>query len=368
MIGTNTYQVNIGDVSIGAENPVAIQSMTKTDTRDVASTVAQIRELAESGCDIIRLAVNDMEAAAAIGEIRREAAGVPLVADIHFDYRLALESIRQGIDKVRINPGNIGDRSRVMRVAESAKERGVPIRIGVNGGSLERALLDKHGGVTAAALVESAINQAEELNLCGFYDIVVSIKTSDVFLTVEACRLFDEKNTGIPQHIGVTEAGTPVAGLVKSTIGLYDLLRGGIGDTLRVSLTGNPIDEVAAARTLLQTLTNDKNNPHIRTGGLSGHDRGIELISCPTCGRCNTDLMGITREIERRIQKIRTGGHIKVAVMGCAVNGPGEAKSADLGVACGDGTALLFKRGERLYNVPERDIIGALIKELAPLL
>jgi len=360
-----TYQVNIGNIAIGADNPIAIQSMTKTDTRDVASTVGQIRELAESGCDIVRMAVNNMEAAAAIGEIRRAAGGVPLVADIHFDYRLALESVRQGIDKVRINPGNIGDRSRVRQVAEAAKERGVPIRIGVNGGSLDRALMEKHGGVTAAALVESAVTQAEILNLCGFYDIVVSIKSSDVFLTVEACRLFDEKNTGIPQHIGVTEAGTPVPGIVKSTIGLYELLRGGVGDTVRVSLTGDPVDEVAAAKTLLQTLAGAEDNPLIRPGGLTGHNKGVELVSCPTCGRCGADLIGISREIERRINKIRTGRHIKIAVMGCAVNGPDEAKSADVGVAFGGGTALLFKRGERLYSVPEHDVIDALMKELA---
>ena len=358
---TNT--IRIGNVEIGAGKPVAIQSMTKTDTRDSAATLSQIHELKEFGCDIVRAAVPDMEAAAAIGAIRRSA-GVPLVADIHFDYRLALECIRQGVDKVRINPGNIGDRARVKQVADAARERGIPIRVGVNGGSLDKAVLAKHGAATAGALVESALRQAEELNLCGFYDIVVSIKSSDVFGTVEACRLFDAKGTGIPQHIGLTEAGTPTSGLVKSTVELYELLRGGIGDTLRVSLTGDPVEEVIAAKTLLKLV-------HSEGGRLPGAPEragGIELVSCPTCGRCKTDVVRVAREVERRINKIQTSKIVKVAVMGCAVNGPGEARAADVGVACGDGKALLFKRGEPQYQVPEPELVEALMREVGSLL
>ena len=391
----STNIINIGGVEIGADRRIAVQSMTKTDTRDVAATAAQIRALADVGCDIVRMSVLDMAAATAIGEIRRAlaeetgagigagvgagtragtgAVGVPLVADIHFDHRLALESIRQGVDKVRINPGNIGDRSRVKEVADAARERGVPIRIGVNGGSLDRELARKYGGVTAEALVESALTQAEVLNMCGFYDIVVSIKSSDVFLTVEACRLFHSKKTGIPQHIGITEAGTATSGIVKSTIGLYDMLREGIGDTLRISLTGDPVEEVIAAKTLMQTLGQANIG---RTGGSGGFGEGvgahgggariggIELISCPTCGRCKTDITGFINEIERRLHGIRTDKHIKVAVMGCAVNGPGEARGADVGVAGGDGRALIFKHGEPLYQVPESELVDALFREL----
>ncbi|MCL2060754.1 MAG: (E)-4-hydroxy-3-methylbut-2-enyl-diphosphate synthase [Oscillospiraceae bacterium] len=373
----NTNIVKIGDIEIGADRRIAVQSMTKTDTRDAAATAEQIRELALAGCDIVRMSVPDMAAAAAVGPIRRMAGeggapSVPLVADIHFDHRLALESIRQGIDKVRINPGNIGDRSRVKEVADAARERRVPIRIGVNGGSLDKELLGKYGGVTAEALVESAIMQADALNMCGFYDIVVSIKASDVFLTVEACRLFHSKNTGIPQHIGITEAGTATSGLVKSTIGLYDLLRDGIGDTLRISLTGDPVEEVIAAKTLLHTLGQAGIGRTGGRGGASGGEigesrgeyGGIELISCPTCARCKTDIVSKINGIERKLHSIKTGKHIKVAVMGCAVNGPGEARGADVGVAGGDGKALIFKHGEPQYQVPESEIADALFKEL----
>ena len=346
-----TNIVKIGSIEIGAGRPIAIQSMTKTDTRDIAATINQIRELKTIGCDIIRMAIVDMEAAAAVGEIRRAiGTETPLVADIHFDYRLALECIRQGIDKIRINPGNIGDRDRVRQVAAAAKERGVPIRIGVNGGSLDKALLRKYGGAaTAEALVESAVEQADVLNMCGFYDIVVSLKSSDVFLTVEACRLFHKQNTGIPQHIGITETGTIISGLVKSTIGLYELLRDGIGDTLRISLTGDPVDEVIAAKTLMQTLTGNG---------------GIDLISCPTCGRCKLNIADIINKLERRLQGIRTDKHITVAVMGCAVNGPGEARRADIGVAGGDGRAMLFKFGEPQYYISESTLADTLINEI----
>lgn len=358
-----TKLIRIGDVEIGAGKPLAIQSMTNTDTRDVMATARQIAELRDTGCDIVRFAVPDMEAARAIGAIRKAAAGVPLVADIHFDYRLALESIRQGIDKVRINPGNIGDRSRVKMVADAARERGIPIRIGVNGGSVGKQILAKYGKVTADALVESAVNQAEELNLCGFYDIIVSIKASDVFMTVDACTKFDKVGSGIPQHIGITEAGTRTPGLVKSTIGIYELLRAGIGDTFRFSLTGDPIEEVVAAKALIQAL---------RGGGIN--DRainargGVELISCPTCGRCRFDMARIAEEVERRVRTVHTDRHIKAAVMGCEVNGPGEARDADVGIAGGDGGGLLFKHGKPMYRAPESELIDALMKEIDSLI
>ena len=348
-----TNLIRIGAVEIGAGRPVAIQSMTITDTRDAVATVNQIRELTETGCDIVRVSVPDMEAARAISDIRR-AIDIPLVADIHFDYRLALECMRRGADKIRINPGNIGDRTRVKQVADAAKEHQIPIRIGVNGGSLSKESLMKYGGVTPDALVESAVTQAELLNLFGFYDIVVSIKASDVFLTVEACKKFHEKGTGIPQHIGITEAGTLTSGLVKSTIGIYELLRSGVGDTIRISLTGDPVEEVVAAKTLLNAM-------HIE-GRAQG---GIELISCPKCGRCTIDLIGIAKEIECRIYKIKTDKHFKVAVMGCVVNGPGEAREADVGIAGGGNKkALLFKRGKPQYQVPESEISDILMKEI----
>jgi len=350
-----TNPVKIGNVEIGAGRPIAVQSMTRTDTRDVEATINQVRELEEYGCDIIRLPVVDMEAAEAIGAIRKSTAA-PLVADIHFDYRLALESIRQGIDKVRINPGNIGDRGRVKQVADAARARGIPIRIGVNGGSLDRELLAKHGGVTAGALAESALVQAEELNLCGFYDVVVSIKASDVAMTVEACRLFDKKKTGIPQHIGITEAGPLTAGLVKSAVGIYELLREGIGDTIRVSLTGGPADEVLAAKTLLHVM------------GKPASSGYVELISCPACGRCSVDLINILKGIERQIYRIRVNRHIKIAVMGCEVNGPGEARGADIGVAFSGGGAALFKNGEIQYKTPAAEAAGALTREIQKML
>jgi len=356
-----TRLVRIRGVEIGAGRPIAIQSMTKTDTRDVRSTVSQILELRDAGCDVVRLAVVDMEAAEAIKKIRGAVGDTPLVADIHFDYRLALESVRNGVDKLRINPGNIGDRYRVKQVADAAKERGVPIRIGVNGGSLEKGLLEKYGGATAAALAESALNQAEELSLCGFDDTVVSMKSSDVFVTIEACRLFDQKNTGIPQHIGVTEAGMPTASVVKSAICMYELLRAGIGDTLRVSITGDPVEEVVAAKALLQTIADL--NPRAAARGA-----GVELIACPSCGRCRVDLVSLAKKIERRTAGLKTEKHIKVAVMGCAVNGPGEARAADVGIAAGDGKALLFKHGSPQYQVPEAELADVLLREIASLL
>ncbi|MDR3121673.1 MAG: flavodoxin-dependent (E)-4-hydroxy-3-methylbut-2-enyl-diphosphate synthase [Clostridiales bacterium] len=353
-----TRTVSVGGVMIGGKNPIPIQSMTNTNTADAASTIRQIRELEDVGCDIARVAVPNIEAARALGAIKKSV-GIPIVADIHFDYRLALESIRQGVDKVRINPGNIGGRDNVKQVADAARARGIPIRVGVNAGSLDRLLLEKYGGATAEALVESALSQAEMLNMCGFYDIVISIKATDVFLTVDACRLLAQKKTGIPQHIGMTEAGGPISGTVKSTIGLYELLREGIGDTLRVSLTGDPAAEVAAAKELLRTL---RLGPGRSGGG------GVELISCPTCGRCQIDLVRIAEEVERRVCRIKTEKPIKVAVMGCAVNGPGEAREADLGIAGGQGKALLFKRGKPQYQVAEAELVETLMRELEALL
>jgi (E)-4-hydroxy-3-methylbut-2-enyl-diphosphate synthase len=327
--------------------------MTNTRTADVEGTVRQIKSLEAAGCDIVRLAVPDMESAGAIPAIRR-AVDAPLVADIHFDYRLALECIRNGIDKVRINPGNIGGADNVRALAAAAKERGVPIRVGVNSGSLERGLLEKYGGVTAEALAESALLQAEMLNLCGFYDIVVSMKAPDAFMTAEACRLFAKKGAGIPQHIGVTEAGTVLAGSIRSAIGISALLRDGIGDTLRVSLTGDPVQEVIAGREILDTL-----------GLLPG---GIRLISCPTCGRCRYDLISVANEVERRIAAIRTDRRITVAVMGCAVNGPGEARDADIGIAGGVGKAVLFKHGRLVCDVPEDRLADTVMHEIESLL
>ena len=350
-----TRLIRIGNVEIGAGRPVAIQSMTKTDTRDVAATIKQIEEMADAGCEIVRLAVVDAEAAAAVKVIKRAVGSVPLVADIHFDYRLALECIKHGIDKIRINPGNIGDAARVKAVADAAKERGIPIRVGVNGGSLEKKLYEKYGGLTAEALAESALLQAELLRNCGFDDIVVSIKSSDVFMTVNACRVFHRLNTGIPQHIGITEAGGPVSGLVKSTIGLYDLLKDGIGDTIRVSLTADPVEEIVAAKALLRAVFGNK------------YANGVEMVSCPTCGRCRTDMANIARRVERLAANIHTNKRIKVAVMGCAVNGPGEAREADVGVSCGDGKALLFKHGVQQYQIPENEIFDVLYNEILEL-
>jgi (E)-4-hydroxy-3-methylbut-2-enyl-diphosphate synthase len=342
-----------GAVGIGGAHAISVQSMANTDTADIAATIAQIKALEAAGCDIARIAVPDMEAAAAIPAIKR-GISIPLVADIHFDCRLALESIKNGIDKVRINPGNIGGEDNVRKLAQAARARGIPIRVGVNAGSLERAVMEKHGGASAQALAESAAAQAEMLNRFGFYDIVVSLKSSDVFLAVDACRLFAKMGTGLPQHIGMTEAGTEVIGSVRSAIGISSLLRDGVGDTVRVSLTGDPVQEVLAAREILQTLGLQKG--------------GVRLVSCPTCGRCKYDLIGVANEVGRRVGAIRTDRSITVAVMGCAVNGPGEAREADVGVAGGIGKAVLFKRGELVCQIPEDRIVEALMDEIGGLL
>lgn len=346
MIRKQTREVNVGGVKIGGNNPVVIQSMCNTDTRNVAATVEQILRLEEAGCEIIRVAVPDAEAAEAIAEIKR-LIHIPLVADIHFDYRLALKCIENGIDKVRINPGNIGSRDRVKLVADAAKANGVPIRIGVNGGSLDKEILKKYGGATADALVESAMEHIEILDDVNFCDIVVSIKISNVPVMLDAYRKFSEK-CDIPLHIGVTESGTERMGTIKSSIGIGTLLNEGIGDTLRVSLTADPVREIYAAKDILRICGLRKD--------------GIEFVSCPTCGRTEIDLIGIASEAEERLANIDK--NIKVAVMGCIVNGPGEARDADIGIAGGKGVGMIFKKGEILRKVPEDRIVDELIKEI----
>ena len=338
--------MNIGGVVIGGGAPVAIQSMCNTATEDVAATVAQILRLEQAGCQIIRVAVPTMEAAAAIGAIKK-AIHIPLVADIHFDYRLALRCAAEGVDKIRINPGNIGSHERVRVVAETCREHRIPIRIGVNGGSLEKPLLAKYGGVTAQALVDSAMGHVQLLNDCGFDDICLSVKCSHVPTNMAAYSLLS-RETDYPLHLGVTEAGTPEMGVLKSAIGIGGLLCQGVGDTIRVSLTADPVEEVIAAKKILQAAGIRKSGP--------------DLISCPTCGRTKYDMIPIAREVERRLQGCTKP--ITVAVMGCAVNGPGEARSADVGIAGGDGEGLLFRKGEILYKVPQDKLVDALMAEI----
>ena len=339
-------QMNIGGVIIGGGADIAIQSMCNTATEDVAATVAQILRLEQAGCQIIRVAVPTMEAAAAIGQIKK-AIHIPLVADIHFDYKLALRCAAEGVDKIRINPGNIGAQERVKAVAEACRDHHIPIRIGVNGGSLEKPLLAKYGGVTAQALVDSAMGHVRLLNDCGFDDICLSVKCSHVPTNMAAYTLLS-RETDYPLHLGVTEAGTPEMGVLKSAIGIGGLLCQGIGDTIRVSLTADPVEEVAAAKRILQAAGIRKSGP--------------DLISCPTCGRTKYDMIPIAREVERRLQGCTKP--ITVAVMGCAVNGPGEARSADVGIAGGDGEGLLFRKGEVLYKVPQDKLVDALMAEI----
>lgn len=339
-----TKRINVGGVPIGGGTKITVQSMTNTKTGDVAATVEQIHELEEAGCDIIRVAVPDEEAAEAIKEIKKQIK-IPLVADIHFDYRLALKSIESGADKIRLNPGNIGGAERVAAVAAAAKERGVPIRIGVNGGSLDKELLQKYKSPTSEAIVESAGKHIKMLEDCDFGDIAVSLKTSDVRKTIEAYKLFSEKYD-YPLHVGITESGSRFKGTVKSSVGIGAILAMGIGDTIRVSLTGSPVEEVKVGREILKSL------------GLV--EKGVEIISCPTCGRTRVNLAAIADEIADRTAKINK--NITVAVMGCAVNGPGEAREADLGVACGKGEGLLFKKGEIIEKVKENEIVEKLME------
>ena len=345
---SNTRCVPVGALTLGGGNPVWVQSMTNTDTRDAAATLRQIGALADAGGDIVRCAVPDLEAAHALGEIC-ENSPIPVVADIHFDYRLALESMAAGVHKVRINPGNIGADERVRAVANEAARRGVPIRIGVNSGSVEKEILAKFGGPTPEAMVESALYHVSLLNKFDFDDICISIKSSSVPYTMRAYQLMHEK-TDYPLHLGVTEAGTEYMGTVKSAAGIGGLLALGIGDTIRVSLTDDPVKEIYAAQAILKAV------------GLN--DDGINVVSCPTCGRTRIDLIGIAKEVEQRCLAIR-GKKLKVAVMGCAVNGPGEAREADLGIAGGDGVGLIFRKGEIIKKVPQAELVDALMDEIA---
>ena len=342
-------QMNIGGVTIGGGAAVAIQSMCSTRTEDVAATVAQILRLEQAGCEIVRVAVPTLEAARAIGQIKK-AIHIPLVADIHFDYRLALQCAAEGVDKIRINPGNIGSQERVRAVAEACRRHHIPIRIGVNGGSLEKPLLEQYGGVTAQALVDSAMGHVRLLNDCGFDDICLSVKCSHVPTNMQAYTLLS-RQTDYPLHLGVTEAGTPEMGVLKSAIGIGGLLCQGIGDTIRVSLTADPVEEVVAAKRILQAIDMRRSGPN--------------LISCPTCGRTKYDMIPIAREVERRLRDCTKP--ITVAVMGCAVNGPGEARNADVGIAGGDGEGLLFRKGEILYKVPQEHLVDALMAEIEKL-
>lgn len=342
----NTKIVQIGNVKIGGGNPIAIQSMTNTKTEDVRATVEQILSLEAVGCEIIRCAVPTMQAAEAIREIKRQI-HIPLVADIHFDYRLAIAAIENGADKIRINPGNIGDQERVRKVVEKAKEYQVPIRVGVNSGSLEKELVEKYGGVTAEGIVESALDKVSLIEDMGYDNLVVSIKSSDVMMCVKAHEILSEK-CNYPLHIGITESGTITSGNIKSSVGLGIMLYHGLGDTIRVSLTGDPLEEIKSAKLILKTLG-------LRKGG-------IEVVSCPTCGRTQIDLISLANQVENMVADIPLD--IKVAVMGCVVNGPGEAKEADIGIAGGVGEGLLIKKGKIIKKVKEEELLEALRQEL----
>lgn len=338
----NTRKINIGGLEMGGNGKVFVQSMTNTKTQDVNATIAQIKELEIAGCEIVRVAVPDMKAAESVRQIKKRI-NIPLVADIHFDYRLAVECIKNGVDKIRLNPGNIGGDTRVKVVADLAKERGVPIRIGVNGGSLEKDLLEKYGSPTPEAIVESAKRHVLLLENHGFYDIAVSLKCSNVKKTIEAYKLFAEKSD-IPLHLGITEAGGGFEGIVKSAAGIGGMLSMGLGNTLRVSLTGNPVKEVETAKEILKAF--------------DLAEKGVEIISCPTCGRTRVDLESVASAVKLRFKDYQ--GNITIAVMGCEVNGPGEAKEADIGVACGKGEGLIFKKGVTIKKVPEKDIAASL--------
>lgn len=347
MYREHTRVITIGDRKIGGGNPILIQSMTNTKTEDVEATVKQIHDLEAAGCDIIRSTVPTPEAARALGEIKKQI-HIPIVADIHFDYRMAIAAIENGADKIRINPGNIGSRDRVRAVVDKAGEYNIPIRVGVNSGSLEKDIIEKYGRVTAEGLVESALDKVHMIEEMGFNDLVVSIKSSDVLMCVKAHELLAPL-CPYPLHVGITEAGTVFSGNIKSALGLGLILHQGIGDTIRVSLTGDPVNEIASARQILRTLG-------LRKGG-------IEVVSCPTCGRTSIDLIGLANEVE----KLAAGFdhlNIKVAVMGCVVNGPGEAREADIGIAGGKGVGLLIKHGEVVKKVPEADLLPVLREEL----
>lgn len=340
-----TRVVHVGNVPVGGRHPVIVQSMTKTDTADIKTTVRQIRSLESSGCEIIRLAVPDMNAAKALGKIQ-QAISIPMIADIHFDWRLAVEAVRQGVDGLRINPGNIGARWKIREVVAAASDNGIPVRIGVNAGSLEKDLLRRYGHPSPEALVESAGRHVQILENLGFTDIKVSLKASDVLRTVEAYTLFSKKYR-YPLHIGISEAGPPSTGIVKSAVGLGILLAEGIGDTIRVSLTARPEEEVRVAYAIL--------------GSLGIRKRGVDIISCPTCGRCKINLKKLVRKVEDRVKQL--DGPLTLAVMGCVVNGPGEAREADFGIAGGRGKGIVFKRGKIVRQVDEKDLLSALFEE-----
>lgn len=345
-----TKEIHIGNRVIGGGNPILIQSMCNTKTEDVEATVAQILELEQAGCDIIRVAVPTMEAAAALKAIKRRI-HIPLVADIHFDYRLAIAAIECGADKIRINPGNIGSEERVQAVVDKAREYDIPIRVGVNSGSLEKPLIEKYGGVTAEGIVESAFDKVAMIERMGYDNLVISIKSSDVMMCVAAHELISRK-VRYPLHVGITESGTVTSGNIKSAVGLGIILNQGIGDTIRVSLTGAPVEEIKSAKLILRTL------------GLS--KGGIEVVSCPTCGRTRIDLIGLANQVETMVTEFDSLD-IKVAVMGCVVNGPGEAREADLGIAGGIGEGLLIRKGEVIRKVPETELLTALREELVAL-
>jgi (E)-4-hydroxy-3-methylbut-2-enyl-diphosphate synthase len=341
-----TKKILVGTVPVGGDSPISVQSMTKTDTRDIQSTVKQIRALSRAGCDIIRIAVPDEEAAKALGEIKRSAS-IPVIADIHFDWRLALEAIRQGIDGLRINPGNIGARWKVAEVVSASKDRNIPIRIGVNAGSLSRKLLEKFGHPSSGALVESAAEHIAILESLKFANIKVSLKASNVPTTLEAYRIFSRKFR-YPLHIGISEAGPPFTGIIKSSVGLGILLSEGIGDTIRVSLSAPPVEEIRVAYEILKSL------------GL--RERGANIISCPTCGRCEIDIRGLAAKVEKRLKGVKKP--LTVAVMGCVVNGPGEAREADIGIAGGKKKGLLFKKGKVVKSLREEDLLDSLMEEI----
>ena len=348
MYRDNTKVINIGGVKIGGGNPVAIQSMTNTKTSDVNATTSQILALEKAGCDIIRCAVPDMEAALALKEIKK-AIHIPLVADIHFDYKLAIAAIENGADKIRINPGNIGDKEKVKAVVDAAKEKNIPIRVGVNSGSLEKEIIKEYGKVTAEGLVKSALMQVKIIEEMGYSNLVISIKSSDVLMCIKAHEII-AKQSDYPLHVGITESGTLLNGNIKSAIGLGNILYQGIGDTIRVSLTGEPVCEVSSAKLILRTLG-------LRKGG-------ITVVSCPTCGRTRIDLINLANRVEDMVKNIDTDKELKVAVMGCAVNGPGEAREADIGIAGGKGEGLLIKKGEIIQKVPEDKLLDVLKEEI----
>jgi (E)-4-hydroxy-3-methylbut-2-enyl-diphosphate synthase len=341
-------QISVGNVKVGGGAPITVQSMTKTDTRDIQATIEEIRKLEDAGCDIVRIAVPDMDAARALGAIKNQVT-IPIISDIHFDYRLALEAIDQGVDGMRINPGNIGSRARIKAVVEMVKQRNIPIRIGVNSGSLEKEILRKYGSPTAEALAESALRHVQILEDMDFRDIKISVKSTDVMRMIQSYRIIAER-TDYPLHLGVTEAGTIKAGTIKSSVGIGTLLAEGIGDTIRVSLTGDPVEEVAVGIDILRSLGLRKN--------------GVEIVSCPGCGRLEIDLMKLVREAESRISDIDLPRPVKVAILGCVVNGPGEASEADIGIAGGRGKGMLYKDGRLIRSFKESQLVDELVKEL----